>query len=183
MNKHIKSYSPILESDNGSTIPADLMNRLVVDALNSIFLGSDNSVILLSFDEPRENPLDDAIEEDDDSSGRVSAEYSIELDCLYIGDPELDEELKSLNLRRFDISIELNTGASYSIWSDPGDYYTPGDSGTDLSDETTEIISILFNGEEIDDSIIPEKFTSLLSDYGYDDILHDLKKNGKKFIP
>jgi hypothetical protein len=187
MNKHIKQYSPLLEaievSDTPSA-PVDLINKLTLDALNSIFMKKDNSVILLRYDEPGENPIYSAIADSSDSHGYASSDpFEVGLDCLYIGSPELDEKLKSFGLRRFKINFDLATGASYTSWSDPGDRYTPGDSGTDLTDESTEILNIVLNGEEVDLSLLSDEFIELLSGYGYDDIHHDLTKNGKKLIP
>ena len=180
MNKHIKAYRPILESEDANY----LINRLVTDAINSIFLNKDTSVILLSFDEPDENPQNSALYDQDDSYGHESTdEYEITLDCLYIGNPELDEELKSAGLRRFTIMIMLSTSFSYTSWSDPGDRDTPGDSGTDFSDESTELLTIYFGEEELDISDVPEKFIENLKGYSFDDVHYDLVKNGKKFIP
>ena len=184
MNKHIKLYKPILESKETSSASSDLITRLIDDAINSIFLKKDNSVILLGFIKPKEDPQDLALHDIDETHGYTETdEYIITLDCLYIGHPELDEELKSANLRRFTISLNLHTGFSYTSWSDLGDRDTPGDSGTEISDETTTLISIYFNNDEVDIPEVSEKMIDdLLSDYGYGEIIYDLEKNGKPFV-
>lgn len=181
MNKHIKSYSPILEAkevSNDSSAPIDLINKLTLDALNSIFMKKDNSVILLGFHGPRENPLDDIIVEDADSHGQVESNpFELELDCLYIGHPELDEKLKSFGLRRFTINLELTTSASYSM---SGDYDYPN---TELDNTSTELINIMLNDEDVDLELLSDGFIKWISDYGYDDLIYDLTKNGKILIP
>ena len=184
MNKYIKKYNPINEvSDNSeSTDNPELYNRVINDVINSVFLGKDKSVILLDYNIP-EDELKGSIDSDD-YHGHESHEWKFSIDCLYIGNPEMDSEIKSAGLQRFTVMFELNTEFDYSGWSDPGDWDTPGDSGIDLENFETTIGSIYIYDNSIVD-FEPEQYAELekyLSDYSDNDIDSLIKKYNTKFI-
>ena len=184
MNKYIKKYNPINEvSDNSeSTDNLELSNRVINDVINSVFLGKDKSVILLDYNIPK-----DALKESidgEDYHGHESHEWMFSIDCLYIGNPEMDSEIKSAGLQRFTLMFELMTEFDYSIQSDPGDWDTPGYTEIDLDNFETTIGSIYIYDNSIVD-FEPEQYAELekyLSDYSDDDIDSLIKKYNTKFI-
>ena len=156
-----------------------LTTQILSDTLNSIFLEKDNSVILLNYHVPK-NVLEDDLSGDEDR-GHHETQWEFSLDCLYIGKPELDQELKSTGMRRFTVEFQVTTGFQYASWYDPGDRDTPGDGGTELSDFSTTIDMIYLDGEET--NFEPsEKFITNISDCSDDDVDSWIKKNNVTFI-
>jgi hypothetical protein len=150
----ILSSDYILESADSNTPVDPLYTTVLSDAVDSIFKDGKN-VILLDWKIPKD-PLMDSINNnndyDDEDRGSGKASWDIELDCLYVGQPELDEKLKALDLRRFWLTVELVTEFKYTSWYDPGDRDTPPDGDTEITSANTEVDNIYLGDYEFEDT-------------------------------
>ena len=170
----------ILESVDSNTPVDPLYATVLSDAVDSIFKDGKN-VILLDWKIPKD-PLMDSIDNNDndydnEDRGSGEASWDIELDCLYVGQPELDEKLKSLDLRRFVLTVELVTEFKYTSWYDPGDRDTPPDGDTEITSAETTTENIYLGDYEFEDT-----FGLAEAIDGSGDLLSYIQKKHSKFI-
>jgi hypothetical protein len=143
----------ILESADSDISADPLYTTVLSDTFDSIFKDGKN-VILLDWKIP-EDPLMDSINNNnahDEDRGSGTTGWDIELDCLYVGRPELDEKLKALDLRRFVVTVELVTEFKYTSEYDPGDRYTPPYSETEITSADTDVDNIYLGDYEFEDT-------------------------------
>lgn len=159
IENNINRSDYILESINSSN---SLTEIVVADSLKSIFMDGKN-VMLLDWDISTDS-LIDSITDYDEKFG--NADWEASFDCIYVGRPELDKKLEEANLRRFEITIFFNSDFSYTNWYDSGDEFTPADGSTEIYDISTEITSIMINGEEFRESIDIDRIISKMDDAG-----------------
>lgn len=132
MKNYIIKYAQLNESTE--SIESDsLIEKLIKSAIDSIFLHTNNSIILLDYDIPNDAIVDD-IRHNDDKDPNRTFEWSIELECLYVGDPSLDEELEKYSAHHFELGIDIET--SYTL---------SGEDDYDYIDEKNQIVGIWFN--------------------------------------
>ena len=143
MKQYIKYFDSINESTDSSDPLFDLVGN---DALDAIFNDGKN-VIILDWT-ATEDSLIASVQDYDSNHGATDADWEVTIDCLYIGQPELDQKLDEAGLRRFELVLYLNSTFTFSSWDDPGDYMNPGDSGTEIDDIETSITDIHVNGSE-----------------------------------
>ncbi len=153
-----------------------LEETVVKDAIDSIFKDGSN-VIVLDWNIP-DNTFHDSIESDE-RLGSDDIDWEASFDCLYVGRPELDDELSDMELRRFELTVYLTSAVSFSKWYDAGDRYTPPDGGIEIDDVHTEIISITVNGSEFEDSFGLSEIVSRMDD---SDLGSFIKKKHVKLI-
>jgi hypothetical protein len=148
----ILQSSYILESADSDISADPLYTTVLSDTFDSIFKNGKN-VILLDWKIP-EDPLMDSINgnDHDEDRGSGTTGWDIELDCLYVGRPELDEKLKALDLRRFVVTVELVTEFKYTSEYDPGDRYTPPYGETEITSADTDVDNIYLGDYEFEDT-------------------------------
>jgi hypothetical protein len=147
-------------------------------AIDSIFRDGKN-VVVLDWTIPS-NLFSDSIT-GDDYHGTNDIEWEVSFDCIYVGQPEMDEKLEAKDLRRFELMIWFDSEFSYNLIYDPGDRDTPPDSDTDIFDITTKINSITVDGEEV--SLETDAWLdALVSDMDDYDISSFIRKKHSQFI-
>ena len=163
----------ILESTDKST---SLSEIVLSDTLNAIFKDGKN-VVVLDWDIPEDSLLGSLT--DDDSRGSDSTEWEASFECIYVGRPELDDQLNEADLRRFNIIILFDSSFSFNRWYDPGDFYNPPEGDTEIDDITTDISSIDINGTEYKNTFGLDPIVSEMDDH---DLESFISKRHVKFI-
>jgi hypothetical protein len=160
-----------------STDSLESIEEIVTDdVIDSIFKDGKN-VIVLDWDIP-DYELTDNIDSDE-RRGTERSEWEATFDCIYVGRPELDEELKEMELDRFEVTIYFETTFSFEQWYDPGDRDTPPDGDIEITDIDTDIVSISIGGIEVDG---PFDLKKIIGDPDGPDLESFIKKKHEKFI-
>jgi hypothetical protein len=160
-----------------STDSLESIEEIVTDdVIDSIFKDGKN-VIVLDWDIP-DYELTDNIDSDE-RRGTERSEWEATFDCIYVGRPELDEELKEMELDRFEVTIYFETTFSFEQWYDPGDRDTPPDSDIEITDIDTDILSISIGGIEVDG---PSDLKKIIGDPDGPDFESFIKKKHERFI-
>jgi hypothetical protein len=160
-----------------STDSLESIEEIVTDdVIDSIFKDGKN-VIVLDWDIP-DYELTDNIDSDE-RRGTERSEWEATFDCIYVGRPELDEELKEMELDRFEVTIYFETTFSFEQWYDPGDRDTPPDGDIEITDIDTDILSISIGGIEVDG---PSDLKKIIGDPDGPDLESFIKKKHEKFI-
>jgi hypothetical protein len=160
-----------------STDSLESIEKLVTDdVIDSIFKDGKN-VIVLDWDIP-DYELTDNIDSDE-RRGTDTSEWEATFDCIYVGRPELDEELKEMELDRFEVTVYFETTFSFEQWYDPGDRDTPPDGDIEITDIDTDIVSISIGGIEVDG---PSDLKNIIGDPDGPDLESFIKKKHEKFI-
>lgn len=166
----------LFESSDSSL---SIEERVVIDALDSIFKDG-SEVIVLDWDIPTDS-LSDSIDSDE-SSGSEEMEWAASFECLHVGRPELDDQLKEKDLRRFEINIYFTSTIDFTQWYDPGDYNNPPEGGIEVESISTEITNIQLLGS--DSTEFEESFgmDQVVSGLDTEDLEPMIKKKHVKFI-
>jgi hypothetical protein len=160
-----------------STDSLESIEEIVTDdVIDSIFKDGKN-VIVLDWDIP-DYELTDNIDSDE-RRGTERSEWEATFDCIYVGRPELDEELKEMELDRFEVTIYFETTFSFEQWYDPGDRDTPPDGDIEITDIDTDILSISIGGIEVDG---PSDLKKIIGDPDGPDFESFIKKKHERFI-
>jgi hypothetical protein len=160
-----------------STDSLESIEKLVTDdVIDSIFKDGKN-VIVLDWDIP-DYELTDNIDSDE-RRGTDTSDWEATFDCIYVGRPELDEELKEMELDRFEVTVYFETTFSFEQWYDPGDRDTPPDGDIEITDINTDIVSISIGGIEVDG---PSDLKKIIGDPDGPDLESFIKKKHEKFI-
>jgi len=149
---------------------------VTTDATDAIFREGTN-VIVLDWAIPETNFAD--MVTDNDRHGSEMTEWEATFDCLYVGRPELDEELKEMELNRFEVTITFESNFSYQQWYDPGDRDTPPDGDIEITDIDTKITNMLIGGIESEDTF---ELAKIVSGMDGEDFESFIKKKHEKFI-
>lgn len=165
--------SYVFESTNSLK---SLEETVVADAVDSIFKNGEN-VVVLNWD-ISEDTFHDAIDSDE-RTGSENIDWEASFDCLYVGRPELDDELSKMELRRFEVTVYFTSDVAFSQWYDPGDYDTPPDGELNIESVDTEVNSITIDGADFGDSFGITEIVSKMEDT---DLLEFIKKKHVKFI-
>jgi len=160
-----------------STDSLESIEKLVTDdVIDSIFKDGKN-VIVLDWDIP-DYELTDNIDSDE-RRGTERSEWEATFDCIYVGRPELDEELKEMELDRFEVTVYFETTFSFEQWYDPGGRDTPPDGDIEITDIDTDIVSISIGGIEVDG---PSDLKKIIGDPDGPDFESFIKKKHERFI-
>lgn len=160
-----------------STDSLESIEKLVTDdVIDSIFKDGKN-VIVLDWDIPDTNITDNV--SSDERRGTDTSEWEATFDCIYVGRPELDEELKEMELDRFEVTIYFESTFSFEQWYDPGDRDTPPDGDIEITDIDTDIVSISIGGIEVDG---PSDLKKIIGDPDGPDFESFIKKKHERFI-
>jgi hypothetical protein len=160
-----------------STDSLESIEEIVTDdVIDSIFKDGKN-VIVLDWDIP-DYELTDNIDSDE-RRGTERSEWEATFDCIYVGRPELDEELKEMELDRFEVTVYFETTFSFEQWYDPGDRDTPPDGDIEITDIDTDIVSISIGGIEVDG---PSDLKKIIGDPDGPDFESFIKKKHERFI-
>lgn len=146
------------------------------DAIDAIFREGTN-VIVLDWDIPTRDFTDNI--ESNERDGSEMIEWEATFDCIHIGRPELDEELREMELSRFEVNITFESTFSFQQWYDPGDRDTPPDGDIEITDMNTEISYISVGGIDLEDFTDIDK---IVSDLDGADLETFIKKKHEKFI-
>lgn len=149
---------------------------VTADAIDAIFREGTNVIVL-----DWAIPTDDFAElvDSSDRHGSETTEWEATFDCIHIGRPELDEELKEMELNRFEVTITFDSTFSFQQWYDPGDRDTPPDGDIEITDMNTEISDISVGGIDSEDIF---ELAKIVSDMDGSDLDTFIKKKHEKFI-
>jgi len=168
-----------LFESSDSSLPIE--ERVVIDALDSIFKDGPE-VIVLDWEIP-DDSLSDSIDSDSfQTSGSEEIEWTASFDCLHVGRPELDDQLKEKGLRRFEVTIYFTSTINFTQWYDPGDYNNPPEGGIEVESISTEISDIHLLGSDYTEFEESFGIDPVVSKLDTEDLESLIKKKHVKFI-
>lgn len=131
-----------------SSMSFDEIDEIVAkDTIDALFRDGKN-VVILDWTIPEDDYFEQSIESDE-RRGSESLEWEASFDCLYVGRPELDQDLDEMGIRRFEAILYFNSEVSFTQWYDPGDRDTPPDGDIEIVDVDTEFFNMSIDGHEI----------------------------------
>ena len=152
---------------------------VAIDALDAILKDGTN-VIVLNWEIPNDSIIDALNSESPDSSEDI--EWEASFDCIHVGRPELDTQLKEKELRRFEITIYFSSEADFTRRYSPGSYDSPPDEDIEIDSIETQINSIQLVGQESTDFEEDFDFSQIVSDMDDHDLESLVKKKHVNFI-
>jgi hypothetical protein len=153
-------------------------NTVVQDALDAIFKDGSN-VILLDWKIPNDS-LMDAI--NGESYDTEEVEWDATFECVHVGRPELDEQLKEKELRRFEIAIYFTSAIEFTRKYYSGSYDSPPDEDIEITSIETQITSIQLVGSATTDFEEDFGVSSIVSEMEDYDLESLVEKKHVKFI-
>lgn len=162
-------------ADSGQPIE----ETVAIDALDAILKDGTN-VVVLNWEIPNDSIQDTISRESANRSEDV--EWEASFDCIYVGRPELDAQLKEKELRRFEITIYFNSEVEFTKKYFPGSYDSPPDEDIEVDSIETQISSIQLVGQESTDFEEDFDFSQIVSEMDDYDLESLVKKKHVKFI-
>jgi hypothetical protein len=153
-----------------------IKTMVIEDSIDAIFKDGKN-VIVLDWDIP-DYDLTDNIDSSE-RHGTERSEWEATFDCIHVGRPELDEDLKEMELDRFEVTVYFETTFSFEQWYDPGDRDTPPDGDIEITNIDTDIVSISIGGIEVAG---PSDLKKIIGDPDGPDFESFIKKKHERFI-
>jgi hypothetical protein len=153
-----------------------IKTMVIEDSIDAIFKDGKN-VIVLDWDIP-DYDLTDNIDKSE-RHGTERSEWEATFDCIHVGRPELDEDLKEMELDRFEVTVYFETTFSFEQWYDPGDRDTPPDGDIEITNIDTDIVSISIGGIEVAG---PSDLKKIIGDPDGPDFESFIKKKHERFI-
>jgi hypothetical protein len=152
---------------------------VAIDALDAILKDGTN-VVVLNWEIPNDS-IQDAISSES-ANRSEDVEWEASFDCIYVGRPELDTQLKEKELRRFEITIYFNSEVEFTKTYFPGSYDSPPDEDIEVDSIETQISSIQLVGQESTDFEEDFDFSQIVSEMDDHDLESLVKKKHVKFI-